>query len=147
MRLLSWGSVFLFISISFSQTPFDLYNASLARYAAHDYAGYLKLAEKAKNADPERPEFVYNLARAYALNGNKVQCIERLDDLSVFGFDYNVDHDSDFVLLWNHSLLTLYPPWEHCSCLWYLQQFQHNINGYSQTTTHTCHDDVDKVTQ
>ena len=105
LRTFFWGFVFLFVSFSFSQTPSDLYKASLERYAAHDNAGYLGLAEKAKNADPERPDFIYNLARAYAVNGNKVQCIERLEDLSVFGFDYDVMHDSGFANVWNHSLL------------------------------------------
>lgn len=77
----------------------------MQKLSQQDTAGYLKYAEQAHTIAPFNLWFTANLAKAYAMNGRKTQCIEILDDLAVIGFDFKIEKDSGFVNVWKHSLV------------------------------------------
>ncbi|MBI2427391.1 MAG: SMP-30/gluconolactonase/LRE family protein [Ignavibacteriales bacterium] len=95
----------LFSSALRAQNPYDLYSLSQQKLAEHDIPGFLQYAEQAHSFAPFDLWLTANLAKAYAMNGNKRKCIEILDDLSVIGFDFKIERDSGFANLWKHSLV------------------------------------------
>lgn len=100
--------VVLFILFSLTaqaQNPFRIFSQSQEALAQGDTAAYLTYAKDAYTMAPFDLWFAANLARAYAMNGQKIRCIEILDDLSVLGFDFDILSDEGFRNIWTHSLL------------------------------------------
>jgi sugar lactone lactonase YvrE len=95
----------LFSSTAFPQNAMEAYNQSLKKLAEKDTAAFLQLAQQAYNLAPTQPNIMVNLAKAFAMTGKKTKSIELLDDISVIGFDYDVQNDSGFKNIWKHSLL------------------------------------------
>lgn len=87
------------------ENPIELFSLSRQSLAQGDTAAYLHYAKLARDRAPFDLWFSANLARAYAMNRQKVPCIEILDDLSVLGFDFDVRNDEGFRNVWTHSLL------------------------------------------
>ncbi|MHB1048695.1 MAG: SMP-30/gluconolactonase/LRE family protein [Bacteroidota bacterium] len=87
------------------EDPFELFSRSRQSLAQGDTAAYLKYAKEARDLAPFDLWFSANLARAYAMNKQKIRCIEILDDLSVLGFDFGILNDEGFKYIWTHSLL------------------------------------------
>ena len=87
------------------ENPFELYSLSRQSLAQGDTAAYLKYAKEARDLAPFDLWFSANLARAYAMNKQKIRCIEILDDLSVLGFDFDILNDEGYKNVWTHSLL------------------------------------------
>jgi sugar lactone lactonase YvrE len=95
----------LFTTTVFSQNALDVYQQSLKKLAENDTSAFLRLAQQAHTLAPKHPNIMVNLAKAFAMIGKKTKSIELLDDISVIGFDYNVENDSGFMNIWKHSLL------------------------------------------
>jgi hypothetical protein len=87
------------------EDPFELFSRSRQSLAQGDTAAYLKYAKEARDLAPFDLWFSANLARAYAMNKQKIRCIEILDDLSVLGFDFDLLNDKGYKNIWTHSLL------------------------------------------
>lgn len=80
--------------------------ANSAQARTHgDTAGYVRLAREAFDKSPFDMWRAYDLARAYAMNGEKRKCIEILDDISVYGFYFDINSDDGFKKVWNHSFV------------------------------------------
>ena len=95
----------LFFSTAVSQNAMEAYHQSLKKLSEKDTAAFLQFAQQAYALAPKHPNIMANLAKAFAMSGKKRQSIEVLDDISVIGFDYTVEHDSGFMNIWKHSLL------------------------------------------
>lgn len=95
----------LCISMAFSQNAWDVYQQSIKKLSEKDTAAFVKLAEQAHTLAPTQPNIMINLAKAFAMTRKKTKSIELLDDISVIGFDYDVESDSGFKNIWKHSLL------------------------------------------
>lgn len=65
-------------------------------YRAKDYAAYLENMKQALNLRQEHPTLMYNLAGAYALNGNKSEAIGWLGKVAAMGLIYAAAEDEDF---------------------------------------------------
>jgi sugar lactone lactonase YvrE len=89
-----------------AQNPFEIFSQSQQSLSRGDTAAYLTHAKQARDMAPFDLWFSANLARAYAMNNQKIRCIEILDDLSVLGFDFDVLNDEGFKKIRTHSLLT-----------------------------------------
>lgn len=100
------ATILLLGSLAVAQNPFEIYSLSQQALAQGDTAAYLTHAKQARDMAPFDLWFSANLARAYAMNNQKIRCIEILDDLSVLGFDFDVLNDEGFKKVWTHSLLT-----------------------------------------
>ncbi len=85
--------------------PLELYSLSRQSLAQGDTTAYMKYAKEARDAAPFDLWFSANLARAYAMNRQKIRCIEILDDLSVLGFDFDILNDEGYKNVWTHSLV------------------------------------------
>ncbi|MFA6540877.1 MAG: hypothetical protein WCT99_04680 [Bacteroidota bacterium] len=103
--IFSFTGLWLFFSLASAQTFDDLFAASRTAFEQGRSAEYMKLAEQARRLEPSNPYAMVNLARAYAMNGQKTKCIELLDDIAVIGFDFDIEHDSGFQNIRHHSLL------------------------------------------
>lgn len=97
--------VLLLCGTAVAQNPFETFTISQQILAQGDTAGYGRYAHRAYTMAPFDLWFMHNLARAYAMNGQKTKCIELLDDLAVMGFDFGVENDEGFRNVWKHSLL------------------------------------------
>ncbi len=95
----------LFFSTAVSQNAMEAYHQSLKKLSEKDTSAFLQFAQQAYALAPKHPNIMANLAKAFAMSGKKRQSIEVLDDISVIGFDYTVEHDSGFMNIWKHSLL------------------------------------------
>lgn len=95
----------LFCYTAFSQNALEVYQQSLKKLSEKDTAAFVELAQQANVMAPKHPNIMLNLAKAFAMTGKKTKCIELLDDVSVIGFDYDIEHDSGFKNIWKHSLL------------------------------------------
>lgn len=102
---ISFTALWFFFSPAPAQTFDDLFTASRTAYERGQAPEYMKLAEQAYKLEPSNPYAMVNLARAYAMNGQKTKCIELLDDIAVIGFDFDIEHDSGFQNVRHHSLL------------------------------------------
>ena len=65
-------------------------------YRQKDYQTYLQNLEAALKLRPNNPAFMYNLAGAYALNGNKSEALSWLGRVSEMGMIYEAGKDDDF---------------------------------------------------
>ena len=101
--------IFIFLCLfscnAFSQNAVEVYQQSLKKLSEKDTTAFLQFAQQAYTLAPRHPNIMANLAKAFAMSGKKRQSIELLDDISVIGFDYTVEHDSGFMNIWKHSLL------------------------------------------
>lgn len=97
--------ILLLCASAAAQNPFETFTISQQALAQGDTAGYGRYALRAYTMAPFDLWFAHNLARAYAMNGQKTKCIELLDDLAVLGFDFGVENDEGFRNVWKHSLL------------------------------------------
>jgi sugar lactone lactonase YvrE len=93
-------------TLAVAQNPFEIFSLSQQSLSRGDTAAYLTYAKQARDMAPFDLWFSANLARAYAMNNQKIRCIEILDDLSVLGFDFDVLNDEGFKKVWTHSLLS-----------------------------------------
>ncbi len=98
-------ALLLFSSTLRAQNVSEVYSLSQQKLAEHDTTGFLKHAQQAHTLAPFDLSLRVNLAKAYAMNGQKTKCIELLDDIAVIGFDYHIEADSGFMKVWKHSLL------------------------------------------
>lgn len=64
-------------------------------YAARDFASYLANAKQAAELRPNHPRLLYNLARAYALNGEPKQAVQLLEQLAKMGMLTRLETDGE----------------------------------------------------
>ncbi len=74
---------------------------AMQAYRAKDYATYLENMKQAQVLRSDHPTYMYNLASAYALNGNKRDAITWLRRVADMGFTYPADSDDDFASIRN----------------------------------------------
>lgn len=65
-------------------------------YEAKSYADYLTHMRDANAARPNNPRLIYNLASAYAVNGQTEQGLDSLDRLAKMGLSFAIEKDDDF---------------------------------------------------
>ena len=68
-------------------------------YEATSYPEYLTNMQKANAARPNHPRLVYNLASAYAVNGQNDAALDTLDRLAKMGLYFAIEKDDDFKVL------------------------------------------------
>ncbi|WP_162127698.1 TPR end-of-group domain-containing protein [Flavobacterium phycosphaerae] len=90
------GFLLLMGSNSKAQSQRELYNNSIKAYEAKDYATYLKLTQKLDSLRPYHPTYTYNLASAYALNGNNDKWLAVLKQVLLMNSGTEFEQDSDF---------------------------------------------------
>lgn len=74
------------------------YYETLARkaYQEKDYSAFLANMKKAAELRPNHPRLMFNLAAAYALNGNAGEALQLLGQMTEIGLVFPADKDSDF---------------------------------------------------
>ena len=82
--------------LTFAQQQVKLYNASVRAYNSKDYKTFLALAQKLDSVSPFHPTYTYNLASAYALNGNSNDAIATLKKLVLMDNTIAFEKDEDF---------------------------------------------------
>lgn len=92
---------FLFPTGSFAQADVvkdaRYYNQeAIKAYRLKDFAAYLENMIQANRLRPDQPTYMYNLAGAYALNGNKKEAIAWLSIVAEMGLIYPAVEDDDF---------------------------------------------------
>lgn len=98
-------ALFLFATFAFAQSPAEMKAAGEAERAARkaydgkQYAGFLTEIQKANAARPNHPRIIYNLASAFALNGNSDAALDSLERLANMGLGYAFEKDQDFASL------------------------------------------------
>jgi hypothetical protein len=65
-------------------------------FTAKDYRLFLDSFKRAVALRPDHPTFIYNLAIAYALNGDKQQALSWLSKVADMGLVYSADKDPNF---------------------------------------------------
>lgn len=86
----------LFTTLSVAQIPQKLYNASVRAYENKDYAAFLKFTISLDSVRPLHPTYTYNLASAYALNGNSAKALSTLHKLVLMNNTTAFEADDDF---------------------------------------------------
>lgn len=69
---------------------------AIEAYRAKDYAAYLENMKQAQSLRPDHPTYMYNLAGAYALNGESQDAIDWLGRVALMGLSYPASEDDDF---------------------------------------------------
>ncbi len=102
------GSVLILLALSAAaQTPDEMAVARQAEqlavkaYQAKMYPDYLKYMLQAASARRNHPRIIYNLASAYATNGEDEKALYNLEVLAEMGLVYSVEKDDDFKRLLN----------------------------------------------
>ena len=101
-------SIFL-ASISFlscvqkeaEDNPRNIYESGIYAYYKKDYTLFLERLKKAQTLAPDNPKVIYNLARAFAVNGNQSAAIDYLRKAVSVGYYIDPAHNSDFVSIKN----------------------------------------------
>ena len=65
-------------------------------YKEKNYAGYLENMKQAVRLRPDQPTYLYNLAGAYALAGNKAEALATLRRVAEMSLIYPAERDTDF---------------------------------------------------
>src|SRR5436190_19315335 len=95
------------------QSPADLSRSrafersALASYRAKDYAAFLRDIKQAADLRPDLPRLIYNLAGAYALNGNPDESVALIDRLIAMGVFFDFEKDDDFASLGASRLMEI----------------------------------------
>lgn len=78
--------------------PDGRYYESLARqaYQARDFAAFLANMKRAAELRPNHPRLMFNLAAAYALNGNQQEALGWLDRMTAMGLVFAPEKEKDF---------------------------------------------------
>lgn len=78
--------------------PDGRYYESLARkaYQQKDFAAFLLNMKRAAELRPNHPRLMFNLAAAYALNGNSKDALGWLDRMTAMGLVFPADKEKDF---------------------------------------------------
>jgi len=88
--------VVLFGAYAKAQTLNEVYGQSVKAYEAKDYKSFLALTLKLDSLRPSHPTFTYNLAAAYALNGNVEEANLYLEKLVLTNNKTEFEKDADF---------------------------------------------------
>lgn len=86
-------------SLSNAQGLQELFTQSTDAYKKKDFGSFLTLTQKLDNIRPSHPRITYNLASAYALNGQEEKAFEVLEKLIRTNNQTAFESDSDFVSL------------------------------------------------
>jgi sugar lactone lactonase YvrE len=100
-RFLFIAAIFIMVSASFAQdTPRRglgyYYTQGLAAYQKKDYQTFLDNFKKAAEVAPNHLEVMYNLARGYALVGDKSKAIAILNKIVGLGLSMDIQENKDF---------------------------------------------------
>lgn len=76
--------------------------AARRAYEAKAFPDYLSSMEKANAARANHPRLIYNLASAYAMNGQDENALQTLERLARMGLGYAIEKDDDFKRLADH---------------------------------------------
>lgn len=91
-------AVALSISVS-AQDASSYMDQAVKAYEAKDYPAFLENMRRAAALRPNHPRIIYNLASAYALNGNSAAAVAGLARLASMGLSMPASQDSDFASL------------------------------------------------
>lgn len=89
-------------SLTFTQTPQEIAAGRQAEqlavkaYRAKDYAEFLTQMKLANTARPNHPRLIYNLASAFAMNGQAENSLNSLERLAKMGLIFDIAKDEDF---------------------------------------------------
>ncbi len=78
------------------QTLNEVYQSALEAYKAHDFPAFLQKMQQVNEIRPDHPTLMYNLAVAYAVNGQKAAAVERLAKAVRLNPDNGFETDADF---------------------------------------------------
>lgn len=88
--------VLLFTTSIKAQTLNEVYGQSIKAYESKDYKAFLALTLKLDSLRPSHPTFTYNLASAYALNGNTDEANSYLEKLVLTNNKIAFENEEDF---------------------------------------------------
>ena len=90
--------IFFLLNSTFSgaQTQREIYNSSVKAYENKDYKTFLQLTRKLDSLRPFHPTYTYNLASAYALNGDAEKAFLTLQKLVLMNNTAAFESDDDF---------------------------------------------------
>ena len=94
-----WSLLVIFLlnsTLNIAQTQREIYNSSVKAYESKDYKTFLQLAQKLDSLRPFHPTYTYNLASAYALNGNTENALATLQKLVLMNNTNAFETDDDF---------------------------------------------------
>lgn len=103
--LLSTGVIIFLLyntskEFTFYNTPkknaFHYYYQGMDAYQRKDYPAFLENLKNAMKLAPDNPNFIFGLARAYALNGNKEAAVKLLERAVNVGWDIDLEETNDF---------------------------------------------------
>ncbi|MEO5776599.1 MAG: hypothetical protein ABIQ27_06820 [Flavobacterium sp.] len=83
-------------SLTIAQTQREIYNSSVKAYESKDYKTFLQLTQKLDSLRPFHPNYTYNLASAFALNGNTEKALTTLQKLVMMNNTTAFETDEDF---------------------------------------------------
>ncbi|MES2410832.1 MAG: hypothetical protein V4535_05240 [Bacteroidota bacterium] len=83
-------------TVSIAQTQREIYNSSTKAYESKDYKTFLQLTQKLDSVRPFHPTYTYNLASAYALNGEAEKAVATLEKLILMNNTAAFETDDDF---------------------------------------------------
>ncbi|HEX8250222.1 MAG TPA: tetratricopeptide repeat protein [Pyrinomonadaceae bacterium] len=104
-KYFSLAACFIFLALFPAKLPAQE-NGALARaqqfekqareaFEAKDFAGYLANVRQAAELRPNHPRLLYNLARAYALGGNRQEAVRLLERLAKMGMLTRLETDAE----------------------------------------------------
>jgi hypothetical protein len=92
----------LLTAVAFAQTPDEMAKARQAEqsavkaYQAKNFAEFLAQMTLANAARPNHPRLIYNLASAFAVNGQTENALDSLERLAKMGLFFEIAKDEDF---------------------------------------------------
>ncbi|MGC2239199.1 MAG: hypothetical protein WA584_23790 [Pyrinomonadaceae bacterium] len=99
VNLFLLSTVFHFV-VHAQQKDSRFYEAqAISAYKAKDFAAFLENMKLAESLRPNHPRLLYNLAAAYALNGQPKEAVFRLEKLARMKLTYRAAEDDDFALI------------------------------------------------
>lgn len=95
-RLLLTIVLFTSVQTAVAQSYVEYHNSGLEAYKLENFSEFLKSSFKADSARPNHPALLYNLAAAYALNGDAENACRALIKRSSFYAETEYREDGDF---------------------------------------------------
>ena len=94
--LFSAGVILFMVYNTPKKNAFQYYYQGMDAYQKKDYPAFLENLKNAMKRAPDNPNFIFDLARAYSLNGNKEAAIKLLERAVNVGWDIDLEETHDF---------------------------------------------------
>ena len=100
MKLFAFFLIWFFSSLrSVAQDPFELFAAAREKARQQNYPAYLADMQKANELLPNYPDFMYELAKAYARNNQPIEALNSLKQVNYYRFPFDYQQEEAFKIL------------------------------------------------